>query len=220
MSLRALCLGLMAALALTAAPALSAELPGFGNSEGEPIGETWTPPEGIELSAVIESYNPFDPDACKRPDEETPETPPEELGLKGGLVRVCLNFRNTTREPINVELPPGLIVVSESRDTQHGMIVQKLNLEIPAEQDLYAPIKADCMNGSRSAPGIGNPYRMGPVTQHETIQEALGLLADRDLSDPLDAAIASSLLKPLYLGKALTQDARDQIADLPARAPT
>jgi len=75
------------------------------------------------------------------------------------------------------------------------------------------------MNGSRSAPGIGNPYRMGPVTQHENILEALRLLADRDLSDPLDAAIASSLLKPLYLGKTLTQDARDQIADLPARAP-
>jgi len=131
MSLRTLFLGLLAALTVTAAPALSAELPGFGNSDGEPIGETWPPPEGIELSAFIESYNPFDPEACKRPEEETPETPPKGLGLEGGLVRVCLHFRNTTREPINVELPPGLIVVSDSRETQHGMIVQKMNLEVP-----------------------------------------------------------------------------------------
>ena len=97
------------------------------------------------------------------------------------------------------------------------MIVQKLNLEIPAEQDLYAPIKADCMNGSRSFPGVGNPYRIGPVAQYSQIQEALRLLADRDISDPADAADASGLLKPLYLGKPLTQEARDRIAAFPSR---
>jgi len=220
MSLRALFLGLTAGLALTAAPALSAELPGFGDSIADPVGEPWVLPEGIELSATIESYDPFDPDACKHPDEPPRETPPKPVGVTGGLVRVCLQFTNNTNTPIKVPLLYGIELISESQEIQNGIIVQRGELEVQMDQPLFAPLLADCMNGSRSAPGIGARYRIGPITQHPHILEALRLLDDRDLTDPLDAAIASSLLKPLYLGKALTQDARDQIADLPARVPT
>jgi len=219
MSLRTLFLGLLAVAVLSGSPALAAELPGFNYSLAAPTGESWSPPEGIELAAVIESYNPFDPETCKRPDAEAAEAALEQVGLPVGQVRVCLQFRNTTGGPINVELPPGLIFVSESQKVQSGMIVQKLTIEVPSDQYMVSPLRADCINTPRGIPGIGDRYRIGPVIQHRHIVEALRLLADRDLSDPIDAATASSVLKPLYLGKALTQDGRDTIADLPARVP-
>lgn len=152
-------------------PAAAQDLPGFGDSTAMPTGAPFKLPEGLELTIV--SHNSFDlENTCKRPNALADEEPKAESGLNGGLVRVCFQFSNKTREPINVELPPGLIVISSSRETQHGMLFQKLNLEVPAEQDLYAPIKADCMNVSRSAPGVGVPYELGPATDSKDIREA------------------------------------------------
>ena len=216
MSLHALLLGLVVATALTAPPhsasAAGAELHGFGDSLALPTGEPWVLPEGIELVAAIESYNYLDPDSCKHPDAPAMN----RLGPEG-LVHLCLQFRNTTHQPISVRLPPGLIFISESQKNQHGMVVQTETLEVPSNQYLFAPINLDCMNASRSAPGIGFPYRVGPVTDNADIQEALRLLDDKDLSDPFAAAEAGSVLKPLYLGKPFTADGRSRIADLPLR---
>lgn len=215
MFFRTLLLSLAAAV-LTAAPhaASAGEIAGFGDSFVLPTGEPWVLPEGIELVTTIRSYNPLDPETCKRPDEETPK----QLGIPTGQVRVCLQFLNTDqRRPIDVQLPPGLVVISESQKNQNGLVVQQVTLEVPSSEYLFAPILADCLNSSRSAPGIGDLYRIGPVTDVPDIQEALRLLADKDLSDPFDSAEASNVLKPLYLGKPLTKDGRDRIAALPLR---
>lgn len=201
-------------VALPTSAALAQDLPGFGDSNAMPRGTPFTLPEGLELTII--SYNPFDVEnTCKRPGAEPDEEALPEEGLNVGLVRVCFQFRNTTREPINVELPPGLIVVSSSRDVQHGLLFEQLKLEVPAEQDLYAPIKGDCMNVNRSAPGIGIPYELGPITDSEDIREALGLMAGADFNDPMVSATASMLMKPLYKRKPLTNDTRRQLMELP-----
>lgn len=206
MSLRA---ALATALALLCAtPVAAGELPGFGDSEAEPVGTPFALPEGVELTIV--SYNPFDPEACKAPDAETR---PEPHGPEG-LVRLCLQFTNSGG-PIRISWPPGLIFVSESVNTQNGLLVEGMEIEVPTV--LLVSLMADCMNGSRSAPGGGVIYKLGPVAQHPPIQEALRLLADKDLSNPMDAATASMVLKPLYLGKRLDDEGRATIEDLPSR---
>ncbi|RZJ45279.1 MAG: hypothetical protein EON87_07910 [Brevundimonas sp.] len=206
MSLRAAFTALL--LLLCATPAAALDLPGFGDSLAEPVGTPLALPEGVEVEIV--SYNPFDPDACKEPDaEERPDPHGPE-----GLVRLCLKFTNSGG-PIRVSWPPGLTFISESKNTQNGLLVEGLEMEV--EVVVMVSLMADCMNGSRSAPGGGVRYKLGPVTRHPPILEALRLLADKDLSDPLDAATASMVLKPLYLGRPLSNEGRATIEDLPSR---
>lgn len=200
--------------ALPTSVALAQDLPGFGDSNAMPTGAPFVLPEGLELTII--SYNPFDVEnTCKRPDVEPDEQPLPEEGLNVGLVRVCFQFRNTTDRPIYFELPPGVIVLSSQQDTQHGLIFTQLKRGVPPMQELFAPIKGDCMNVNRSAPGVGVRYELGPVTDNKDIREALGLMAGADLSDPMVSATASMLMKPLYKGKPLTNDTRRQLMELP-----
>lgn len=211
---------LIAALTiLSANPANAEDLPGLNYSTADPVGEPWVLPEGIELVATIESFNPFDADSCKNPNDPPRDTPPTPLGIPVGQVRVCMQFINHTNRPIKIPIVYGLQLISESDETQNGLIVQTMELEVLMDQPLFAPIRADCMNTPRGIPGLDDRYRIGPVIQHPPIVEALRLLADRDLSDPVDAAFATAVLKPLYLGKPLTDEGRNAIADLPARTP-
>jgi len=205
-------------LALTLASTATAtaqDLPGFGDSEARPTGTPFKLPEGLELTVV--SYNPFDPDTCKRPDADPAEEAPPAQGLAAGQVNLCLQFRNTTRQRIDVDLPPGLVWISSSQENQNGMFFERMQLEVPSEQYLFAPIKGDCLNPSRSAPGPGIPYEIGPLTDSRDIREALGLMAGADLSDPMVSATASMLMKPLYAGKPLTQETRRDLMELPRR---
>lgn len=207
-------IGMALSLIALTGPAKAADLPGFGDSIALPTGEPFILPEGLELKVI--SYNPFDKEnTCKRPDAEEGEEPLPDSGLTTGMVNLCLQFGNRTGGPINVELPPGLIFVSSSNENQHGIVVQKLTIEVPSDQYMVSPIKADCMNASRSAPGPGISYEIGPVTDNPHIREALGILAGRDLSDPIDSATASMVLKPLYKGKPLSHEGRAQLLELP-----
>lgn len=196
--------------------ALAQDPPGFGdNNRARPTGTPFVLPEGLELTIV--SYNPFDPDGCKRPDAEPGEEPLPVQGPATGQVNLCFRFKNKTRTRIDVTLPPGIVTVTDHWENQNGLVLVSMDLEVPSEQDLYAPIKADCMNSSLSAPGPGIPYELGPVTDNEDIREALGLMAGADLGDPMVSATASMLMKPLYKGKPLTNDTRRQLMELPRR---
>lgn len=219
MSLTRMLAAAMAVATLTFAlpsAALAQDPPGFGdNNTARPTGTPFVLPEGLELTIV--SYNPFDPDGCKRPDAEPGEEPLPPQGHATGQVNLCLQFKNNTREPLDVTLPPGIITISTSWENQNGLVFQSMKLEVPSDQYMFSPFKADCMNSTLSAPGPGIPYELGPVTDNEDIREALGLMAGADLSDPMVSATASMLMKPLYKGKPLTNDTRRQLMELPRR---
>jgi len=136
------------------------------------------------------------------------------------MVHLCLVFRNSTGKPINLQFPPGLIFEAESIKVQNGMVVQTASIEVPAKPVSYVPIMLDCTNVSRAptAAAHGVPFRLGPVIRYPHIVEALQLLADRDLSEPLDAAMAHAVLGELHDGDPLEGWMRQQIADLPAKS--
>ena len=210
----------IAAAAVSAAQALPQAdepvvgLPGMRDSLERPVGDLFELPEGVELVEPILSYSFFDEKECRHPDQEKPT---QVLGNPAGAVQLCLVFNNKTRGPINVGFPPGIIVESESTEVQNGMLIQTASIEIDAPQ-VFVKLIFDCTNVSRSAPtGIsGVRYRLGPVTRHPHIVEALRLLADRDLSNQLDGARASAILGELYDGDPLTARLRADIASLPA----
>lgn len=203
-------------LTLSSAALAQDDPPGFGeNNRARPTGTPLVLPEGLELASVI--YNPSEPDTCKRPDAEPGEEPLPQQGHATGQVRLCLQFKNNTFQRIDVQLPPGIIWVTSSDKHQHGILFEKVSLEVPSGQYLFAPLTADCINSTISAPGLDIPYEMRPVTDNEDILEALALMAGADLRDPMVSATASSLMSPLYKGKPLTNDTRRQLMELPRR---
>lgn len=192
-------------------------LPGMVDNEEPPLGIPFVLPAGVELVEPILSYNFIDENDCKDPEEEGPT---QELGNPVGAVQVCMIFNNKTGGPINIEFPPGIIVEYEGTEVQNGMLYQGASVFAPAKQ-VYVKLKFDCMNVSRAAPTAfsGARYRLGPVTQHPHIVEALRLLADRDLSAQNDAATAHVIVTDLFDGDPLTARHRAEIAELPAKQP-
>lgn len=135
---------------------------GFGASVETPEGSPLILPEGVTLESPIYTYNPFDDTDCNGE---------HLIGERGRetLVRLCLQFKNNTNSRIDVTLPPGLIFVSENIESQNGVLSEGLTIEVPAGQYLFAPIRAYCLNDSRSAPGLGDEFRfkVGPITTYQ-----------------------------------------------------
>ncbi|MCY1044242.1 hypothetical protein OV208_23185 [Corallococcus sp. bb12-1] len=194
-------------------PTEQTDRPGFANSDKEPEGLPFNLPAGIELTDPIKGFNPFDPDgSCKREEDEKALAPRGS----GDLIRLCMEFRNTTNGPINIELPPGLIFVSSSQKVQHGMLVQGLTIEVPSDQYMVAPIKGYCLNDTRSGNAPTDLFKKGPVTQYSDFKELFALLASKQLPVTGGAvAQIQSIVWNLTHEKALTQAERDFIAALP-----
>ncbi|WP_120541805.1 hypothetical protein [Corallococcus terminator] len=194
-------------------PTEQTDRPGFADSDKEPEGLPFDLPEGIELKDPIKGFNPFDPDGtCKREEDEQALAPQGS----GDLIRLCLEFRNTTNQPIDVQLPPGLVFVSSSRKVQHGMLVQGVTLEVPSNEYLFAPIKGYCLNDTRSGNAPVDLFKKGPVTQYSDFKELFALLADKQL--PVTGGAVTQLQDAVWRltnGRELTKADRDFIAALP-----
>lgn len=204
----------IAACSAQAAPDPVVGLPGMRDSEASPVGDPLVLPDGVELVDPVLTYNFFDEEDCKNPEG----APDQTIGNDAGAVHLCLVFRNRTGRPITVELPPGLIFESENLDLQNGMLIQKASIEVPAGQ-ISVKAKLDCINVTRisAIAFTGGRYHLGPVTRHPHIVEALGLLADRDLSDVNAAAQAHIVISDLLDGDALDARGRASAASLPVR---
>lgn len=192
-------------------------LPGMRDNKEPPVGIPFVLPEGVELVEPMLTYNFFDENDCKNPEDDAP---PPEYGAANGAVQICMVFNNRTGRPINIEFPPGIIVESESTELQNGILIQTASIEVPAKP-IMVKLKFDCANVTRTAPAglSGARYRLGPVTQHPHIVEALRLLADRDLSERNDSAKAHVIVSDLLDGDPLTARHRAEIAELPAKQP-
>ncbi|OBX25128.1 hypothetical protein LX77_03230 [Gelidibacter algens] len=150
---------------------------GFGNSDEDPEGTPLLLPPGITLDSPIYTYNRFDETDCGghamegEPGKET-------------LVPLCFAFKNNTNSKISVELPPGLIVVSDNKEVQNGILIEKLTIEVPEGQYLFSPIKAYCLNDTRSIPGVGTDfkYKAEIVTTYQPMLDLLQKLDTKKLT--------------------------------------
>jgi len=167
---------------------------GFAGSEEEPEGTPLILPTGVTLEG-IEPYNPIDETDCNG--EPRVGAPAE------GYVPLCLLFRNSSKQPVNLQLPPGLIFISKATKIQNGILVQKVSREIPAEQYLYVPIRAQCLNGSRFFPGVGDLYRIGPVTQYAPMLDLIKKLETKNLEASgdinKDGPLAAAIQQLVYI---------------------
>ncbi|MFL5347535.1 MAG: hypothetical protein ACJ8AT_22340 [Hyalangium sp.] len=155
-------------------PSQTQSRPGMGPSKEKPVGTAYTLPTGVELQKPIKGDDPF----CIPVDQKE-----KDKKGSGGLVRVCLNFRNTSQQPITVVFPPGLVFISDSDASQNGMLLQSASIEVPAGRtQLFVPLYLYCLNKSRDPTAGGqDTYSMGPVTQDASVLELTGLLQSKTL---------------------------------------
>ncbi|KQY85028.1 hypothetical protein [Brevundimonas sp. Root1423] len=156
------------ALALVTAPSAWAQttttsMAGIGDSEERPVG-AWTLPDGIVLARPITGYSVFTPELCE---------PAEEPVGSGDLVQLCISLRHTGqrngapyRLPIHVEIPAGLIFISDNLSTQNGIILQRFIVEVRPGQTINIPVFAMCANDGRSGSNPSAGYQLGPVLQN------------------------------------------------------
>lgn len=148
--------------------------PGLGNSTAMPTGTPFVLPAGLELEKKPHSYSYYEDEYC-------PDVEEVEIHGSGFLVTLCFLFRNTTQEPIDLVLPPGLIFISESTDLQNGLLTELVTVEIPPSTVMPVVVASYCANSSRSAPGGGDLYSIGPITDDPDVLELLAMLDGLDL---------------------------------------
>ena len=149
--------------------------PGWGESEADPVGNPFELPEGLELVGPFKNYNGSDPRDCDDKFEN------DAVGV-GELVQLCFVVRNTTNQPIRLELPPGIIFKSRSRGIQNGVLMRKVAFEVPANTLFFQPLFLHCAKSNFDPSGHEEQgYDMGPVQTHRAVQEIIDLIADRQV---------------------------------------
>lgn len=148
---------------------------GIGPVPGTPVGTAYALPAGVQLDKPIKGDDTY----CVPRQQAT-----QEKKGSGGLVRLCLGFRNSNpNQPITVVLPPGLIFVSDKDVTQNGIVLTTTSIEVPAGGGpLYVPVYVYCLNKNRSpTAGSQDTYSLGPVTQDGPILDLIELLKGKTL---------------------------------------
>ncbi|KFE68962.1 putative lipoprotein [Hyalangium minutum] len=162
-------------------------------------------PSGVELLSPIEGYA-LD---CIPEEQESQE----EKG-SGSLVSVCLRLRNTSAQLRTVELPAGLILISDDLSSQNGMLAQAVPLQVPAQQTLAVALHLYCINETRAPTASWDTYRLGPVTQDPGLREIINLVADKFLPVPGREEVQYAISN-VTDGPGLTPQDRQALVSLP-----
>jgi hypothetical protein len=181
--------------------------PGMGPSKERPEGTPYTLPAGVELERPIQGDDPF----CVPEEQEE-----KEQKGSGGAVRLCLQFRNTTQQPILVQFPPGLIFISDQDTIQNGLLVQLVTIEVPArQQPFFVPLYLYCLNKDRRVTQCSqDTYSLGPVTQDAAIMEFIQLLQGKTLPLVDNKGTVQGALWNITDGPGLTPADRDALGKL------
>lgn len=211
---RSVVTALAAVIALTsAAPSMAAAqdiayAPGMGTSEAAPEGTPFVLPEGLTVEAPIRGYNTADPEACDYKYQD------QAVG-KGEQVRLCVVFRNDTNLPIPLELPPGLIFVSRSREVQNGIIAQRISIMVPPQERYFQPVFTYCTNSGRDSASLGSEFDIGNVTDIPAFQALFRMLEGKVINDS-NFVVVDRAVKAISNGEALDPDLLAEIEALPS----
>ncbi|MCL2298615.1 MAG: hypothetical protein FWC27_00515, partial [Firmicutes bacterium] len=183
---------------------------GLGNDQGEPEGTPLALPAGLSITGIRGAY-----DQC--------ENATSRYGT-GSYVNLCIELDNRTDGPVEFTFPIGLIFVSDSGETQNGLLLEKAAFTCPprteeerqlGENPCVIELHAYCLNLGRHATQDGDIYRIGPVTSNTRLLELLSLLAGKQIT-PTDWGSVQNVVWDITEDDGLTQADRDFINSLPA----
>ncbi len=190
--------------------------PGLGDDEGTPRGTPLSPPAGTRVTGTILGEDAGEGEC------EGAGAPPKGSGR---AVWACLKLENTTGGPIEVELPDGLMLVSDTEDGQNGILVERVFFTVPptgstggidAGTDAGAGggtpfvvmLRMYCLNESRSPSFDRMEYTLGPVTNDPALLELLGLLAGKTIDNDAEKSVVQTAIYNITEGKGLTNEDR------------
>ncbi|MFP2960526.1 hypothetical protein ACLEPN_22565 [Myxococcus sp. 1LA] len=199
--------------------------PGLGEDDGEPEGTPFTLPAGISFAGTLIGADEVTGE-CENASVESQGT--------GNYVRVCVPLRNDTGGPVEVEFPPGLIVVATSEGrAQNGLLIERTIITVPPtprgpggrddagtpdggvdEGAFIVPIYMYCLNEARDPSNPFITYAVGPVTSDDALQELLRLLNGKVIDSAEDISAVQDAIYSITEGRGLTTPDRDAIADL------
>jgi hypothetical protein len=121
------------------------EIPGLGNTRGEPTGTSFKLPDGVEIAGrIMGGYDPANYKSFGKRDPElirkTIQTRADgdiigvDTTVGSGMlhVQIFIPLKNTTSQDILVTFPAGLILKSVTGACQNGLLLKKTTVNVPA----------------------------------------------------------------------------------------
>lgn len=175
---------------------LPGKIPGLGNTEGEPTGQKYSLPEGIELQGEITGYEgDYNTTArasakkamvAKRASnlkaEVAADLSPDFSRGSGYFVRLGIKLKNSTSSTKKLELPAGLIIKSRTGDYQNGVLLKKVSIDIPANKTIYLDLHMYCGNESKYASSETEKYDFAVISNSSSLHDLINRLKNKKIN--------------------------------------
>ncbi|MDD3875702.1 MAG: hypothetical protein PHT69_03720 [Bacteroidales bacterium] len=160
---------------------------GLGNTPGYPSGIQYELPSYVEIIGEIRGGTP---NKANYIDKDTYQGPfPTGLVPKswisygtGTYVDLYITFFNTLGTNATLTLPGGLIFC-DTLDTdstngmyQRGLILQPVNIFLPALDTAFAHLRAYCLNHNLAPSNYNSVYYIGPVTNNPELNQMVTIM--------------------------------------------
>lgn len=144
------------------------KIPGMGEMAGKPDGTLYQLPGGITLAGPIKGGG------CDTVYESG----------SGNYVQVCVGLQNNSNRDTVIILPAGLIFIADdAEDYQNGIVIQETRIILKAGKITWCGVGSYCINASKSSSSSSMTYQMGPVTNSSLMNELIGMLKNKKISE-------------------------------------
>ncbi|GHG85460.1 hypothetical protein [Comamonas sp. JC664] len=196
--------------------------PGLGEDDGKPVGTPFELPAGVSFAGTLRGASEFSGEC---------DNAGTEAKGSGAYVRVCVPLRNDTGAPVQVEFPPGLVVVSTSEGrNQNGLLIERSIITVPPtppgpggrddagtpdggveENAFIVPLYMYCLNEERDPSNPYITYEVGVITSDDALQELLRLLDGKRIDTSEKVRVVQDALYSITEGRGLTTPDREAI---------
>ncbi len=146
-----------------------------------------------------------------------------------GFVTLSVKLRNTASAEATVVFPAALIVKSVTGECQHGVLIKKVTVNIPAGSDYNVALIMYCGNSSRDVAGSSDEYVWGVVSNAAPLLELCEMVKNKKINieefDPSSSADKDTYDGQLFMlqaavwsvtdGSGLSEWERSWIVELP-----
>jgi hypothetical protein len=114
-------------------------------------------------------------------------------------------------------LPAGLLLVRRNNQTQHLLFLkdQQVTAAAATTKTLLGTF---CCSRYRSIPDAGDTFDLGPITDNTDLQRIVGIVKNKDVSDPTDMYMVERAVQMVTDSTGLTQAYIDSLNALPSES--
>lgn len=145
---------------------VAGKIPGLGDTPGTPAATAYELPANISLVGKIKG------NVCDTAYERG----------SGRFVDVCVALINSGGTDITLTIPAGLIILADSEEDQHGMIIQETTIILKAGKITRCGLNAYCTNASKHPSSYTSTYTIGGVSSSVLIKQLIAILKNKKVN--------------------------------------